>query len=94
MKKGLKIAMAIIVVCVSWQMSFLAYRSYQTKAIRTDAIEQVRRAVKNGALSHDEGENYVRFMQHSCNYVSISLCQAHADHIRKEVDNAYCRQEY
>ena len=89
MKKSVKMTMIIIAACIVYQLGYLTYCQYKTEPIRKNVIAYVRGAVKNEAISREEGRRYVRFMQHSSNYVSVELCKMHARMVRKEVSRAY-----
>ena len=92
MKKSLRLAMIIIALCVVYQCGYVVYCHYKTEPIRKSTIAYVRGAVKNGAITKEEGRTMRRFMNHSSNYVSVELCRMHARMVRQEVRRAYEKQ--
>ena len=92
MKKSVRTAMIVIAACIMYQCGYLVYCHYKTEPIRKSAIAYIRGAVKNEAITKEEGRTMRRFMQHSSNYVSVELCKLHAKMVRSEISRAYQRQ--
>ena len=65
MKKSVRTAMIVIAACIMYQCGYLVYCHYKTEPIRKSAIAYIRGAVKNEAITKEEGRTMRRFMQHS-----------------------------
>ena len=86
------ISWAIIALFVAAIYGGMVYQRSQTAPIRKATCAYVQGAVKNGTLSREEGERYMRYMER-CR-VGVERAERRARKVRSEVDAAYQRQHY